>query len=185
MAMSPPRIPIEDRLAKLQDKDSFRIIVEYAFKDACKEGHIKPVFSHALMHDAWESFRWDTKRLDDNMSSKPDHFKICGFAAYWLRRNSPVIGLKKSNTKITRDKQVKELQHLLTKYGRSFLAFHLGYEICHFYERNREEGGLPGSAPRIPDADFVETLCYVMKYKNLSPHAMGMIYRSLFLTTAA
>lgn len=178
-----PPIPIfmeADALGKMRDEAGFASLVIGCFGDMCKEARLTPEFSLSLMHDAWESFCWDTQRLDTNMpkESKPDHFKICGFAAYWLRRHSPVITLKEDRVKITRDEVVMEWRKLLDDYSRAFLAFYFGYRICYFIEANSEKGG--GALPR-PDMDYLKSLCYVMKYKSLSPHAMGMIYRSLFV----
>ena len=173
-----------DTLDRLQDEDKFCRIVVDTFGELCGLARLTPEFEPDLMHDAWEAFNWDTQRLVTNMSSKspepvePDHFKICGFAAYWLRRHSPVsVLMEDKGLKVTKDEVIKEWRRLFGSYSRALLAFYFGYRICYFYETRGESDSV---SPRKPDSAYIEAICYVMKYKSLSPHAMGMIYRSLF-----
>lgn len=169
-------------LSRIREQDGFDQEVIRVFGELSQVARIKPLYSPHLLHDAWQSFKWDLDRLDGNMpDSKPDHFKICGLAAYWLRRHSPIIDFEEDRVKITRDATVKEWRGIFEKYDRVFLPFAFGYRICYFFESNKETDD--GKEPRLPvlDTKYIEAQCYVMKYKNISPHAMGMVYRALFL----
>lgn len=183
--MSPPNFPgllVERRtLEKIQEsEEEFCRVVFDGFLGISKVAMLKPEFSRFLAHDAWEAYCGDVERMQ-NVSmpegKEPDHFKRCGCLAYWLRRSSPVIDLgARDGVYIVTDNPMKEWRILFQKYGRAFLAFALGYHICLYYEL--EAGGKPPS--RGPDWDYLENVCYVMKCKNISPHAMGMVYKSFF-----
>lgn len=63
-----------------------------------------------------------------------------------------------------------------------FAVFDFGLTICHFFEHQKKQN--PSGAPAIGGNDgfsYHESICYVMEFKNLSPHSMGMIYRSLYV----
>ena len=67
----------------------------------------------------------------------------------------------------------------MLQYGSEALAFDLGISICVFFEIHQK-----GNHNRmVPDfsSDYVKAISYFMKFKNISPHSMGMIFRSLFV----
>lgn len=159
------------------------IMNEEKFSEAVWDGylyeaalaHLKPDFSTSAMHDAWQCYQQDIERLEANMKrSAPDHFKRAGCLAYWLRRHSPVFDWQPLRG-MPSPEQKKIRKALFDDYGNVFLAFVLGYKSCLKFERARTNKPIPE-----PDTDYLETVCYLMKYKSISPHAMGMIYRSLF-----
>lgn len=61
-------------------------------------------------------------------------------------------------------------------YANEYLAFDLGFRLARSYEakklgvRDNEFG---------PDVEFIDTICYIFKFKNISPHAIFLIYKSL------
>ena len=168
-----------------KNEEKFGEFVCAEFTHDARYAALVPQYSDDLMHDAYQSYLWDIKRLEDNMDTKPDHFKICGYLAYWLRRNSPVVRWDNQDG-VSRhgiDQDTKKTADLIFEFGRSFHAFMIGYRVCWFFEHNKE-ATLPETVRRpLPtiDEDYIRVICYAMKYKNASPHAMGLIYRSLFL----
>ena len=128
------------------------------------------------MQDAYQCYKSDIERLDANMKTFPDHFKHAGCLAYWLRRHYPVFKWREADAMLP--EKHEEARKFFIDYGHVFQAFNMGYEICLYFERHR----IPviQNPPRDVDKDYVQTVCYLMKYKNISPHAMGFIYRSLF-----
>lgn len=139
------------------------------------------LISDPRLSDAWQQFRFDKKHYRKSLPNDemPDHFKWSGMLAFWLRRAAPVYGFKY----LSRTNYDERLRGLLKDYASEYLAFDLGLSICEFFENNR-----PGRGQKlVPDfpPDFYETISYFMKFKNLSPHAMGIIYRSLFMPMKA
>ena len=170
--------PIEaDIFDKLRKKEWFQNFVYQEFKYEAAKAGLKPKFSSDLLHDAWQSYIWDIERPDGNMPTVPDHFKHCGYLAYWLQRHSPVTGWEavRDAHKITKEEDAA--RDLIFSAGRAYHAFSLGYRICFFFEQNKES---EIRLPRPINADYIRHISYYMKYKNVSPHAMGLVYRSLF-----
>ena len=175
-AESPPLLA--DFFKHILEEDKFREFIgqEYAY-EAGRCG-LKPKLSNAAVHDAHQCYLHDIKRLDEKMrESSPDHFKHAGFLAYWLRRHNPIRGWKGEIDGDELTPAQKNERAFLLDYRHVYLAFWLGYKICLFYERETAPAGriLP-----TPDKSYTRSVCYLMKYKSISPHAMGFIYRSLF-----
>lgn len=175
-----PDLPVERGVfGKLEDAEEFCRIVGESFFAIAGVAKLDLEFSRVAAHSAYEAYCGDVKRMVISMpkGKEPDHFKRCGCLAYWLRRNSPVIGWHaQEDAFLATESPLKEWRTFFEKYGHAFLAFALGYHICHYYEAQK------GNAPRRkPGLDYLGDMCYVMKYKNISPHAMGMVYRALFL----
>lgn len=63
-------------------------------------------------------------------------------------------------------------------YANEFVAFDYGYRQCMKYEKLR----LTFTGPSFwPDIEFIDTICYFLKFKNVSPHAIVLIYKSLLM----
>jgi hypothetical protein len=69
---------------------------------------------------------------------------------------------------------------LLLGYCNEYLAFDYAYQICKYYEIGKE-GGSERAINLIPSRGYYQTMCQFLKYKNVSPHAMHLILKSLFL----
>ena len=69
---------------------------------------------------------------------------------------------------------------LLFGYCNEYLAFDLGYQFCRYYEINKA-GGSQRATTLILDEDYLRTTCHFLKYKQVSPHALYLLYKSLFL----
>jgi hypothetical protein len=115
-----------------------------------------------------------------------DHFKQCGHLAFWLRRLSPIVEAHDMTLNLgdaegyalTDDE--REFRKLLLGYCNEYLAFDYAYQICKYYELGKE-GGSERAASLIPVREYYVTACQFMKYKNVSPHALHLILKSLFL----
>lgn len=166
-----------DILNKISDYAEFVEFVRGGYKQEAEKAYLEPRFSDDLFHDAHQSYLWDIERLENNMHTSPDHFKQCGHLAYWLRRNSPVLSWDKQRDDCDLGQEQKECRRFILDFGRAFHAFALGYHICWSIERNKEK-----AFPMPPNLSHkrLTHICYYMKYKSVSPHAMGLIYESLF-----
>ena len=145
---------------------------EYESGQAC----LYPVISSSALNDVHACYMDDITRLS-KMLTEPDHFKRAGIMAYWLRRHNPVFKFQKGDgpppIKPSKNQDLDHVTDLLIEYGHVYLAFAAGYKICAFFESER-------SVIPEPDKDYIDSICYLMKYKSISPHALGFIYRSLF-----
>ena len=166
-----------DFFNRIRDKDKFIEFVrrEYEY-EADKFAALSPTLSDDAMLDVYQCYKRDVERLEENMDTTPSHFKRAGFLAYWLRRHKPVLkwGIVSGEVLALGQQKARDF---IVDYGHVYLAFSLGYGICRYFERGADsKRGLPD-----PNDKYVEAACYLMKYKSISPHAMGFIYHSLFL----
>ena len=133
--------------------------------------------------DAYLSLTADLNRLkSESMTGSkstdpnPNHFKRCGFLTYWLRRSSPIIGCKGGNpgsNKILRNKQGFLMEN---HFINPQFAFDLGFLICQIFNES--------DIPSISE-EYNQTICYILKCKSISPHAMVLLFESLFLPKLA
>ncbi len=110
------------------------------------------------------------------MSGKElDHFKHASHLCFWLRRMGPILEVFPIDSKIPPDTvgdKGKELE-LILKYRNEYLAFQVGLFMCGDFEADDKH-------PKI-DYDYLLTFCHFMRYKHVSPHAIFLIYKSLFM----
>lgn len=69
----------------------------------------------------------------------------------------------------------------LQAYGNEYLAFDFGFRLAREYEiAKRKELGLNADI-LSPDVEFIDDLCYFLKFKSVSPHAIFCIYQALLM----
>lgn len=137
-------------------------------------------------HGAWKE---DLTRVGDrepNLDDGLDHFKQSGHLAFWLRRMSPLVEAVDLTENVAdaagyplTDTE-KAFRDLLFGYANEYLAFDFGFQFCKFYEMNKPDGSQRAKAIRLP-MDYYQSTCHFLKYKTVSPHAMYLIYKSLFV----
>lgn len=155
--------------------------------EVSEPAHLMPRFVRYRVGDAYTFWVDDLKRVEfaeRNLTNGLDHFKQCGHLAYWLRRSSPIVEFLDSSgayaTEVGHlDEYGEELRTLLYKYGAEYLAFDFGYQICLFYERNKAEA-TERAKSLVISGDYIEMVCNFLKCKNVSPHSLSLIYKSLF-----
>ena len=165
----------KDFFKDIRDKLEFQEFVRREYVYGSAFGCLRPMLLKNIIQDAYQCYTKDTERLGYNMPTPPDHFKHAGFIAYWLRRHNPVYGFE--GERETPSMGQEKVRDFIKKYGNVYLAFVCGYKICLYFE----QGAAPaGTEMPEPDQNYIESICYLMKYKNVSPHSLGFIYRSLF-----
>jgi hypothetical protein len=163
---------------------------ESVFADYAKETAVGalliPILSAPRISDAHHAWIDDLKRIEErevNLGDGLDHFKQCGHLAYWLRRFAPVVDYQDIAKQYTGEDlyaNERELRKLLEEYGTEYIAFDLGFQICEYYERERVDR--KASVRDIPvDMEYLTTVCHMLKFKHVSPHAIFLIYKSLFI----
>lgn len=161
----------------------FRYFETYA-RDVFFAAKLYPIISRQRLADAHSAWCMDIERVGqyENLPNGLDHFKRCGHLAYWIRRAAPVVDAIDIAGMITYEggdlitPEVQEFRDLLFAYGNEYLAFDLGLQFSLFYERHGKS--LRAEGLNIT-RDYIGTMCHFLKFKNVSPHALFLIYKSL------
>lgn len=68
---------------------------------------------------------------------------------------------------------------MLFAYGNEFLSFTFGFIFAKAYEEQKLKELGTSNVIAFPSLGYVNELCYIFKFKNISPQAVYMIYRAL------
>lgn len=112
----------------------------------------------------------------------PNHFKQIGFLVYWLRRRCVVESIERNRPAAEKPHQTPQDRFILS--GNEICAFLLGFRICQFFEMSLTADPDEDVAARIRqinlEAHLIHDAATLLRHKNLSPHALYLIYRALF-----
>ena len=166
------------------DSAHFVAFIRRFANDCFDPARLLPIFSEPRLIDAHREWVRDLKRIGDHepeLSDGLNHYKRCGHLAFWVRRASPVVEANDFEGNMTdplpmTDRQ-KKFRKFLEGYSNEYLAFELGFQFCLRFEIEQKS---PRAGLRIDD-DYIRTICYFMKFKNVSPPSMSLIYKSLFV----
>lgn len=176
-------------LPSMGDFDRFVKVLTHYAQEVAKLGELFPHFSIPRLHDAHGSWRNDLERVEDredNLDAGLDHFKQCGHLAFWIRRHSPIVEYADLTSnyqdggehQFTRNET--ERRELLVSYGNEFIAFDFGLQFCLYYER-RKAAPTERAKNFTITMEYIESVCHFLKFKQVSPHALYLIYKSLFV----
>ena len=158
----------------IKNKRTFHTHIQKQYEYEMAQGYLVPILSERVIDDVHACYIEDVKRMDSKMKTSPDHFKRAGVMAYWLRRHNPVTFVQESG--IPPNNNYKRARDFLSEHGHVYLAFAMGYKICRYYiSESSGDYDMP-----LPTPNYLKSICYLMKYKSVSPHSLGFIYRSLF-----
>lgn len=155
-----------------------RVITEEARDTARRFGAEIARFSNLRIAQAQDYWQRDVMRLRETIRPsrpdvlpEPDEFKQAAFLAYWLRRRIVVDGV-----------QTKNLD--LARYMNEIVAFVIGFRICHLHQAIRPEISGEEALERIRQFQltkkYVREVAVFLHHKNVSPHALYLVYKSLF-----
>lgn len=174
-------------LPSMADVKSFKTVFESFCIHVLGEARLFPLLSPLRVEEAHGAWQNDLHRVggnEPNLGGGLDHFKQCGHLAFWVRRMSPVIDVsdltydrEPQTPPLTKDEV--DLRNLLFGYHNEFIAFEFGYQFCLFYELEKPGGSRRAKTISLSD-EYYKTTCHFLKYKNVSPHALFLIYKSLF-----
>ena len=176
----------KETLESIKDEETFAKTFSSFAMGAMGPARLYPTFSRPRLDEAHGSWLADLKRVKEherNLVNGLDHFKQSGHLAFWVRRISPVIefaDLDFGESELPMKPRETALRNLLKGYANEYLAFDFGYQICNFYEQKSVERPSPRAKGLILSPDYYQMICHFMKFKNVSPHAMHLIYKSLF-----
>lgn len=145
-----------------------------------------PHLSRPRLIEAHEAWLADLKRVQKHESRLKglNIYKQAGHLAFWIRRTSPVTEAVDGTGNMSVGpapftKRQLDFEKLITSYCNEYLAFDFGFQLVKFYRL-----GKPGGRAENLDLSvrYYKTVCQFMKYKQVSPHALHLIYKSLFFT---
>lgn len=174
-------------LEAIEDEETFvHFFVDYA-QSVMQHARLYPRLSKPRVVEAHGAWLNDLKRVTDRerLEEGLDHFKRSGHLAFWVRRMGPVVETVETISyqdspgyELSGDE--KAFRDLLFGYCNEYLAFDLGFQFCRYYETGKA-GGSERANTLVLGEDYLKTTCHFLKYKNVSPHALFLIYKSLFL----
>lgn len=189
----------------LLDRENFIDIVGEFYESLAKRYECAISVSHRRLGDAHDFWLADIPRTlswgSDPSTVELDHFKHASIISFWLRRQIPIndiwFGSGNVATKVRGGDELfraTQKQADFSRYGSELCALYVGLYICLAYEiqairvkaEDREGSGdkillMEAEIKRIRlPSQFKSEYPMIMKHKNLSTHAMYMLYRSLF-----
>jgi hypothetical protein len=188
---------------RLQDRPFFLRAIEQFYHNLARTFGCRITVSERRIgeaHDLWQADVARTLAHDtDEDTTELDHFKNAAFIADWLRRRGPINDvefLEESRVETTHGQGAEtapsSAQIQFYQYGAELCALYVGFYICLAYEvYAMAEREIDTSKTRvISDAvgvramprHFQSEFPRLLKTKDVSAHALYMIYRSLFDT---
>ena len=133
-------------------------------------------------HGAWISDLERIERHEKQLIDGLDHFKRAGHLTYWIRRMSPIIDghdphynpQDSDSHKVEPNSAELRMRERMFGFWNEYVAFEVGFQLCKFYEL-----GQPGKRRRgefFPSADYYETMCQFLKFKNVSSSALSVTW---------
>jgi hypothetical protein len=176
---------------RLKNQSWFEGFVKYQYRRVVfGASPLAPIFSDYWISQAYIHYEKDVDRVSNNeFQGKPlDHFKRAGFLSYWLRRCPPIAEFGRNPDLALAGIKLRDPHALEKFHGNQWAAFDIGFRICRFFEAYRKDSAsiygkhIPIDAFTLQGREeYIKDLCYVLSDKNISPHAIGIIYRSLFI----
>lgn len=178
----------------LEDRDKFISILRSYFEEFFTPLGLVPSISKARLIDTYNAWHRDLFRVSqmELKGSVADHYKRAGYLAYWLRRNAPITMLVEDRSILVGAAPSEAKLNRAKRFANELTAFDVGWRLTTYFETRRADvmttlqllGRRPVSVAEflLPD-DFLQTICQFLKEKNVSPHALFLIYKALIIQT--
>lgn len=186
----------EGVLSELDDCDKFQRYMLHNFNAIANRLGLEVEVSQRRLIEAYDFWREDVARtLHEGIGKETiqlDHFKNAAFIAFWLRRMIPINATRLVHPKYANPSTAaRARRQFFLRYGNEICALLVGYQICLNYECAKIYPARDSVHPlygdrltylrmtKLPEAllsDFV----MILKHKNMSPHSLYLLYKSLF-----
>jgi hypothetical protein len=170
-----------------KDEAEFYSFIKEITTEILGPSRLMPIFGAMRLRDMYGAWCNDLNRVGEYerriQKGDLDHFKRASHLAFWFRRFTPLLDAADMDLGVdnpeplTQDQKV--FRDFLHGHLNEYLAFEVGLQICLYYERAKANPN-PRAASLSVSMNYLETVCTVLKYKTISPHALVAIYRSLF-----
>jgi hypothetical protein len=182
----------KDIIPQLTDRNFFIACIAYNYAKQANAWGCTAIMSERRLGEAYDFWIADQNRtLKEGMpegTETLDHFKHASFISFWLRRMLPINNTNAGRPVFAVDPKI---QNFFMRYGNELCALLVGFHICLFYEASLERvaGTLSVRKDRleylrkcrIPE-HTIQDFVMILKHKNMSPHALYLLYKSLFTT---
>lgn len=169
-----------------EDRALFNKVIESHVDFLLRPYQLCATVHEARLNEAHHYWVCDINRIGQNdfAGGVPDHFKQAGHLCYWVRRTRPVTDIevivKSTKTDLSPNDAYKEEYDLFFNYINEYLGLDLGFHTVLFYHLYDKKNPRHASRGMLPSWDFIECTSHFMNSKNVSPHALFLIYKALF-----
>jgi hypothetical protein len=176
-----------DLIDRLQDFSWFRNFLRAQFRLAYLPVELTPILSDYRICHIFEFWQDDIYRVSSREfnGGNLDHFKTFGHLGYWIRRVSPCIETARRQSSPKRGQLIFEGEYaekyksFLHMYGNEYVAFDTCFRACRFLHILSEKMDETISDFNLSEA-YIRSACHMLKAKSVSPHALYLIFLSLF-----
>jgi hypothetical protein len=169
-------------LSTIRDNyDEFLRITSSEFTRNLSQHGFHAKYSEAKFRDAFELWRTDmlrVKQFELLDSDDLDHFKQSAHLIYWLRRSNPISEIYLGE-RLSDERDERLWQELILEYGIQYVCIRMGFDVCRFFEAERV-GSIFYVDDFVVDYEYVKTFSHLLKTKNVSPHSIFLVLKSLF-----
>ena len=135
------------------------------------------------VQEAWINELRRAVERDPNLTGGLDHFQQVSYLVFWLRVLKPVKAVETNdNFKLTHEETSDDthaLRSIIKPYANEYLAFCFGFQICKYYEINKSNPNFD-AVDVFPSQDYFRTAARYICYRSVSPHALTLVFKSLF-----
>lgn len=173
-----------------EDLKFFRNFIKYNVSVTLSELSLEATFRDDYLRDAYELWTNDLDRIENfdlKNGTKADHLKHAGHLCYWLRRCKVIswVGLTDDHSDDEIKSWFKNNSLIIGRmYGREneFLAIDLCYRMAAYAEavKYNHKKSPTDILSRI-DSEYISAVAHVFKTKNVSPHAIYLIFYGLIV----
>lgn len=163
---------------KISREDWFINALLHGYGEICKRTGYQVTISERRAREAQKHWRDDLIRIQlEGGSTNPDHLKRAGYLTYWLRRRQVVdecVDIPNPPAVLFRDEFLEN--------ANEWLAFVFGFQLCLYFEIDKKD---PANIDKQLglyklDPEYMKDVVLLMRHKNVSPHSIYIIFRSLF-----
>jgi hypothetical protein len=183
-------------IGKLKERTFFVNAMAYNFYVIGEDWGTSVQISRRRVGEVFDYWTADASRtLKDGINQSTtelDHFKNASFIAFWLRRQIPIntTFILRADGEIVDGNPLSSEQEVFFRYGNEICALLIGFQLCLYYELVRKDNDANVVQFKGPRIDYINKLRLrhelvrefgmVLKHKNMSPHGLYLMYKSLF-----
>ena len=157
----------------------FRGCIALACRDIAQAFDCTISLSVVRLQEARVHWVRDVGRIEIDGGGTPNHFKQCGFLAYWLRRRIVVQQVARAGAVRSSD------QDRFVKFSNEICVFLIAFRIAAYFQFQPWFDAADDASVKLAgvglDRDFIEDMMTLLKHKNVSPHSLYLVLAALFV----